>query len=207
MATFESLINRVKQECPSLPTVTALEALREAVREFLRDSTAWRKEINYTLPIGETILDLSSVLPADSEVLRINFGYCDNNPIYKIDANQLLRAKNFSASLNDKPKYYLKNLKTIELFPAASVEVELNLNVTLISTRNADSIDDDLQDEWKKGFEAAAFFNLMMQHKKPWTNTELAAFYRERYLSYLNTAKGEAITSDNAAKTVITPFA
>ncbi|TQV82859.1 hypothetical protein [Aliikangiella coralliicola] len=205
MASFDSLVLRVKQECPSLMDITATSAVRDAVREFLRSTEVWQTEIEYTLPGNTAFLDLSTLLPTDAEVMRISSAFAAGIPLRKATPDTLLKAKNRFVS-SSTPRLILQRLLTFEVFPVNSVATEIKLNVILRPSKSSNYIDDAVLDEWEEGFAAATLFKLMMQPKKPWTNPESASFYRGRYFTNLSQAKGQALTANGAEQQQFNKF-
>jgi len=199
MATLDSLVSRCLQEAPGLPKSSALSVVRRVAREFFIETGAWKKEVPYSLPIDTAIVDLSGVLSAGTTISNVIAIHKGLTPLREIPLSQLVKIKASSVNYNE-PRFYAKNIQTIEVYPSVSVVTELTFLVNLTLTADSNYIDDDVELNFRDAIVFGALFNLLMQKNKPWSDPQGSMDYRQRYFSLKSIAKTESISEHNTAR-------
>lgn len=185
---FDALIESVKQECPSMINITAAKYVREAVREFLLETEAWRVKVNFNLYPDENYLSFDHLTPINSEVVRLSSVFANDVELEKRSFKEVggLKISNLFKGL---PRYFSQKLTSFEVFPAPNERVSITADAVLIPEKNANIVHTEVYELFEYAFKAGALFKLMSQVGKPWSNPQRAEHYRERFSTAISREK------------------
>lgn len=186
---YSALIPEIMPDVTGAPIPLITRAIRESVREFCRQSTAYRQTIgadNLTWLAGEYTItipdgfDLESVVsPMVLQDTEESYDIHGRSPEY-LDANHA----GWRTVIDDKPGYFAMLSDTaFVLTPDTGTDRSDNLTVTLMLTPSRDSttISDDFGNRWFDYLSAGSKYFLMIQPGKTWSNPDLALYNKAKW--------------------------
>lgn len=198
MALLTALVPDVRVEIPEAASFVAERQLLRAAREFLEESRAWRANIQISTVGGTSTVDLSAILPLDTELVDIV-------SIKNVDGSAPLTPRTFiwmdknqadwrtETSLN--AQWYvleLNNIIRLVPTPSTSIAGQYNLRVAVKPTLTAAVIDDVVVNKYDEVLIHGALSKLYVMPRKPWTDNNLAAFHMNAFRAAFAPARTEA---------------
>lgn len=198
MATISDLVLDVQARIPEIPTFVARREFIRAAREFCEKTRAWRVDIQISVTAATPTVDISGLLPANTELVDIismknfdggapvvprTYAWLDINTSdwrseealdanwYILDGNNVIRFI-YTPSTTVANKYY------------ARVAVKPVLAATVLDDVMANKYDETLVD--------GALQRLFSLPRKPWTDLNLAVYHGNRFMIAIEPARTEA---------------
>jgi hypothetical protein len=188
MATsYDVLLPEVYQECPGVTTPSALLAIRNAVRHFCEESTAWR----YDVPLISTVTDQINVgeyklsIPLNTQIVSVV------PPIQHNDLNVVNKTRHWLD--NNEVKWRTMTGAQATYFTMISVDVlrlvpytiiakpnSLRVAVALKPTRTSTDYDDYIHNEYGDVITNIAKSLLMLMPGVEWSNPQLGQYYKQK---------------------------
>lgn len=193
MATaLSTLVPDIRTHIPELPSFVADRELLRAAREFCEETRAWRANINvttvastatYTLsvPTNTELVDVISMKKSDGStpVVPRTFKWLDEN------------LADWRTTTSDTANYYvLESNNVVRLVYTPAAAVTYNTRIAVKPTLSATTLDDVLVNKYREPLISGALGLLFMIPRKPWSDTNLAAFHTGMF----NMAKAGART-------------
>lgn len=154
--------------CPS-PVVN--ESLRRGLREFCRESEAWRETLSTTTVADQTEYTISSLITGDGRIQRVREIRVSDNALHP--------------SL-----YTVEDDRTLTFKNALAGSETMEVDVSLLPTERWDTIPDTLADEWGDAPKAWALAHLKAMPRTPWADPDGAQYWRDTYRGYVIQALG-----------------
>ncbi|MGZ4968034.1 MAG: hypothetical protein ACXV8O_01345 [Methylobacter sp.] len=204
---YNDLINDIVPDCPGVPVPIALRAIREAVRKFCKESTAYRKRLSasdlsysngvytITVPHGAQIETVISPMVFDGS-------YTVGDEFYKIQQTNVKGASpewmdinrpgwRTAEKFNIVDHFVMLSSNTFVLTPDSGTDRSENLSISLvlIPNRSSETIDNEFGNRWFDELVAGAKYLLMVMPDAEWTNPKLAEFYHNKFEVGIEEAK------------------
>lgn len=195
---YSALINDIVPDCPGVPVPVAIRAIREAVRTFCKESTAYRKrlapgDITYAagvytiaIPTGSQIETIVSPISYDDTDAHVDiYGaspeWLDvHYPGWRTDTR------------SDLPGYFVTlTTNTFRFTPEDGTNrtAQLGISLVLQPDRTTTMLDDEFGNRWFDTLVAGAKYLLLVMPKAEWSNPNLAAFYKDKFENGIVEAK------------------
>jgi len=167
VTTIDNFLPMVVSELPGFDSALTLQNLRIAVREFCKDTEMWTKQLD---PINEVKDQAGYTLDPDEE-----------------DSVSILRI--IEVELEDgiiDPHYYRMDNEITLVFEEGSIpdkdkDDAIEVKVVLRPMYNAVNIPTWMFERWGNTIMAFAKYKLMLMPRKPWSNPEMAIYYKKEY--------------------------
>lgn len=198
--TYDDLINDIVPDCPGVPVPVAIRAIREAVRQFCRKSSVYRQKLTAAdLTYADGVYTIA--IPANTQIISVVSplvidGTDNANPSKAFGASSewldINRHGWRSAETCDWAEHFVMlSTNTFALVPDSGSDRSDDMAVTLIlmPDRTTTTLDDDLGERWFDELTAGAKYLLMVMPEKPWSNTNLAKFYYDKFTTGLDAAR------------------
>ena len=178
--SFDLFLPEVLPHVPGCPVVIALNAIRNACREFCRMSTIWREWLgSLTSVVDQPTYTL--LVDAGTEVVIPTKVRYDSNDI-EVTARELLDHffPNWEDSESGTPTHYLVETPgSIRLYAppstviSSAIEVEAALKPSVVAT----TVGDVVYNDWLEAIAAGALSRLMRVPKADWSDIKLSVYY------------------------------
>lgn len=164
MAAIEDFLRTVRPAVPGCPLDLALNAAREALREFCTRTQLWRAALApLDLQAGKAEYDLAP--PADAEVAQVREVHYRGRALQARRVEDLQHLGEWrNADPADALQCYLIPTPTVIRFypaPATDQAAAVVIHAALRPTRLAADCDDVLLDQWEATIAAGARFRLL----------------------------------------------
>lgn len=199
MTALSAFVPDVRVEIPEIPSFVAERQLLRAAREFCEETRTWRVDIQITTVAATATTNLTSLLPANTELVDIvsikniddggtppapsTFAWLDKN-VNDWRSNEALNAKWFVLDGNN----------TLRLVPTPSTAVtnQYFLRVAVKPLLSATVIDDVVANKYDELLIHGALAKLFLLPRKPWTDAGLAQYHQSIFLNGIPPARTEA---------------
>lgn len=204
---YSALIPEIMPDVAGAPIPLITRAIRESVREFCRQSTAYRQaidaanlswaggEYSITIPTGfdlETVVSpmvLQGSYTVDAQTFTDTcFNIHGRSPEY-LDANHPGWR---TAISSDTVEYFaMMSDASFVLSPDTGTDRTANLFVTLVlsPSRTSTTISDAFGNKWFDHLTAGAKYFLMIQPGKPWSNPDMAVYNKSKWEKGIDEAR------------------
>ncbi len=184
-------------ELPGCTPAMILQALQRANRQFCMDTEAWVEDRTLDIVADQTEYTLNPTWDAD---------------IRRVKELRLNNAENIAAGNMghvQAPEFYqFQPPNTLvledEIKPSESVTKGLEIEVIIIPSLNATSIDPGFVEQWVDAIMGWAMHNLMTMERKKWSNPNRAQFYWLQYMKGWTRAKSEKTRKHTKRSTDLT---
>lgn len=216
---YGSLYNDILIDCPGVPFPTAIRAISEAVRKFCKESSAYRHavlstEISYSAGVYSISIPTNTQIVSVVSPMTMAGTYSVTDPVtgvtstYPVDPKTIYGANPQWMDINhpgwrdwtdtNEVRYFvIESTNTFILTPDSGTNRAANLAIQLIlmPTRTATTLNDDFGERWFDYLVAGAKFSLLTIPKSTWTNNELAQYYLAKFDAGISEAKTYAKTA------------
>ncbi len=204
---YDDLINDVVLDCIGVPVPVALRAIREAVRKFCKESTAYRKrltasDLSYTDSVYTIKIPIGAQIETVISPMALNGSYTVGGVPYEAKQASIQGASAEwmdinrhgwrSATSSDKVEHFVMlSANTFVLSPDSKTDRSANLSISLALMPNLSSntIDNEFGNRWFDELVSGAKYMLMVVPKAEWSNPELAQFYKAKFDAGIEEAK------------------
>ena len=185
MATsFEAFLPEVMPNVAGCPEMVAINAVRQACREFCTRTTIWRS----TLAAIDSVLGqptYSIVLASGSEVvLPLHVEYNDIHLSPTTEEKLEDAYPTWRDASNGTPTMYLIETKgTIRLHvpPDSAITGGISVRVALRPTMTADTVEDIVYTDWSERIADGALARLTKMAGKDWSNPQLGIYHETQF--------------------------
>lgn len=200
-------VNDVALYNTGCPQPVILRAVREALRTFCQDSTAYRKTLSnldmayasglytITIPTGTQILSVISPMALYGSYVGtdgLTYSY-DNITIQGTNPEWLdIRYPEWRGAVGNQPAFFvMQSNNSFILTPDSGVSQTANLKVTLIlePDRTTATFDDEIGTRFFDAIIAGANVPLMLMANADWANPQLAQIYKAKFDDGIQKAK------------------
>jgi hypothetical protein len=181
MKPWSDFYDLLSPDVPNCPQPAQEQALRQSAIAFCEQSLAWK----YTLPdFDVTVASADYDFPdiTDAVVHAIVFAEFNDQEIDVNTAQDDMRIWNWRHQPGS-PEYVLGGPKSFKLVPTPDLEGTLTMEVALKPSPTAETIDDDLYDEFREAIVHGALSRLMLSPKKPYTDTNLGTYHAQQFVA------------------------
>jgi len=178
---INDLLPQVTPECEKVSTLLAVNALRNAARHFCEESTAWRKQLDPINIVNGGTYTLA--LPTNSQLVSVIKPVIHNGKpvgyksLHELDNDYLL----WRDKRGEQAEFFtMLSATSLRLYPAPSIPKTgaLLVQVALKPSMSSLVIDDYIAGDYGEHIANLAKAILMAMPGKPWSNPELAIYYR-----------------------------
>lgn len=201
MASYESFLSRVMPHVIGAPEPLALQAISDATIEFCEKSLILQRDHDPVTVIAN-VVDYDLEPPTGYLVVKVMRAWLDNiklnpaAPDFVADAGVYNRLySSYSAGPSTPRAYVQKDPRSISLWPVADKKYAngLTMRVALKPTRAAETVEDEIYEDYVETIAAGAISRLMLSPEKPYTNEKLAIYYGGKFTQGLNVARSRAL--------------
>lgn len=181
MKPWSDFYDLLAPDVPGCPDAAKEQALRQAAIAFCEQSLAWK----YAHPDIEIVIGQDEYPfdpPAGAVVHTVTYAtFADNELNVMVDE--------YSMGIWDwrnqdgVPQYVLGGPTSLRLVPAPNVEGTLKLEVILKPSPDAETIDDDVFNEYREAIVHGALGRLMASPKKPYTDLQLSTYHMQQFFA------------------------
>lgn len=179
---------------PGCPDPTMERALRDAAREFCRETYAITETTDaITTVANEATVELTELATAQKEIVAALSTYVDGVMIQSIPRDSLrVRVPNYPSSDTGKPLVaYSEGEVRMRLYPVPDDAYDVIFEVATAPTARATQIDDDLGNRWKHAVIGRAVSILCQQPGTSYYDPTLAAAQYRFFMDGRNKARIE----------------
>lgn len=198
MAALISLVEDVRASIPDIPSFVAERQLLRAARAFCQETRAWRVNIELSVTTTIATINLTSLLPANTELIDIismkNTGGGDppaKTTYAWLDKN----TSDWRSETDLNARYYLLDgNSTVRLVPTPSVTTAYlyDLRVSVKPLLTATALNDLLVNRFREELIHGAMGHLYLIPRKPWTDLNLATYHQAQFMSSWPAARAAA---------------
>jgi len=199
MAAITTLIPDVRVHIPEIPVFVASRELIRAAREFCEMTRAWRVDISIGVTASVATVDLTSLLPATTELVDIISikNILGGQPV--VPRTQAWLDTNLTQwrTLEDlNANYYVQSGNNVIRFvytPSTTIANKYYARVAvkpLIATTT--TIDDVIVNKYDEVLVHGALARLFVIPRKPWTDPNYATFHKHLFDQSIGPARTEA---------------
>lgn len=198
MATaISTLVPDVRTHIPEIPSFVAQRQLLRSIREFCEETRGWRSSITLTTTANAATISLAALIPTTTELVDvISLKKTEGGaPVVPrtyvwLDENRT----NWRSETGTTAMYYvLDTNNTLRLIPTPSATgTTYYARVAVKPTLSATSLDDVLVNKFREAFIHGALGLMFMIPRKPWSDTQMAAFHTGMFNAAMVSAKAEA---------------
>lgn len=180
MKPWSDFFDLLSPDVPNCPQSMQTLALRQAAIAFCEQSQAWRyQHDDITVIVGTSDYDYAP--PPNSVVHAIDYAEFNDFEIEVMTAQDDVWLWNWRHQ-DGSPQYIVGHPTYLTLIPTPNIPGTIkNLSVILKPSPLADSIDDDLFNEWREAIVHGALARLMSSPKKPYTDLQLATYHQQQF--------------------------
>lgn len=179
---------------PGCPTTTMERALREAARQFCRETYAVFEATDpETTTAGEPEIDLKGLVAGQKEVVAVLEVLVDGIAA-RPQSRDWLRASNpaYASLAPGRPRGTYRTGETkLTLWPTPDAAYEVQFTVATAPTAGATQLEDDLVNRWKFALIGRATALLSIQPDVSYSNPKLHDWGMAQYLSGVGKARIE----------------
>ncbi|AXQ30449.1 hypothetical protein D0B54_17975 [Solimonas sp. K1W22B-7] len=191
MGALESLLPLCRRQAQGCPDFLLLDALRQAAREFCRDSWFARRTLEVSLLPGVSHYDLTPP-DADEEVIGVDAAEYRGRPLQPADPRQLPQRSGRPACFLWLPP------ATLELLPyppadASGLDEPLRVSAVVQPTAQAQTLGDDLLQHWDQALAHGALARVCAMEGAAWSSPQLATRHDLLFYAARINAKGSAL--------------
>lgn len=189
MAALAELHNRILVAAPAAPEFMVVEAVRDAVQEFLSYTHAW----NATLAVEADADDPEMVLPVPrgAEVIHVRSITLGGHTLRPINAREFSDTTARAGGTGQPVVYQYLGGATVDLYPAPMVSMEGSASVAFKLSRTGDTLPDEVFDLWRTAFVDGALANVLAA-ATGWGNMSVAKYHADRWQGSLRQARARA---------------
>lgn len=201
MASYESFLPYVMPHVIGAPEPLALQAIGSSVIELCEKSMILTRDHDPVTVIAN-VVDYDLEPPTGYLVVKVMKAWLDNikldpaAPDFVADAGVYNRLySSYSAGPSTPRAYVQKDPRSISLWPVADKKYAngLTMRVALKPTRAAESVEDEIFEEYVETVAAGAIARLMLMPEKPFTNAQGSVVQRAQFMQGLNVARSRAL--------------
>ena len=198
---YSDFINDVVMDAPGAPVPVVTRAIREAMRIFCKESTAYRKklaptDLSYDTVTGLYTITIPTGFQLETVISPIVFSDGINTKTVQGASPEWLDINHtgwrIAASLVDVAYFAMLSTNTFKLAPDNGVDRKASLTVSLVLMPDRTALptmDDEFCNRWFDSIVAGAKFLLMVQPGSEWSNPDLAAFFKTKFDDGIQEAK------------------
>lgn len=179
---------------PGCPEPTAERALRDAARQFCRD-TYVIAELSEEIPTaaGDPTVALSDLAESQREIVGVLEMYLDGRIIKQVSRDWLRnKSRKFSSALAGTPsEAYSIGETQLRLSPTPDDAYTLQFLLATAPTATATQIADDLGNRWKHALIGRAVSILCAHPEREYTNLKLVDYGARQYFAGVGKARVE----------------
>lgn len=180
MAVWADFYPQLMPSVRGCPNPTANLALCEAAREFFRRTRLWREWLDpVTVQDGQREYDLD--MPSGSVVVRVEACTSNGRPMDVLSANEL--ESDFTAHDQSGAGIVSKDRVTFHLTRLVPTGSVLQARVSLMPSKAASGIPNDLYEQHCEDIVAGAKHRLMLLPNTDFNNPSLAGFEGDKFQS------------------------
>lgn len=186
----------------------ATTAVRHSAVEFCERTTFWQETQDAVTVTGADFpYDLEA--PSGARVIQVMSVAINGTPVAPVSMDELDTAVlNWRDSVGSNPAgYYQLSPYQMGLYPALNTSVEMVLRAAYAPTRTAKAIEEFVYQVHVETISSGALYRLMAMPGQPWSNPELAAFYRSKFQQGVMDAQIEANKTFGRARMSVIPRA
>jgi len=191
MAEINDLIHQVMVSVTGAPEPLAVEAYRNAARQFFSETKLWRKDVDTftsTLQSGEFTLESGN---SDEEVFDISFSQHGSVRLMRSNLEKAYRTRTTGSGT---PKYYAIKPGGVAVYaPAPNDASQLTALGIVRPTTDAMAISDDLVAEYHTVIEQGAMANLLAAPGQAWSSPELATYHQQNFITAIEDFLSRAV--------------
>lgn len=191
MGALESLLPLCRRQAQGCPDFLLLDALRQAAREFCRDSWFARRTLEVSLLPGVSHYDLVAT-DADEEVIGVDAAEYRGRPLQPADPRQLPQRRGRPACFLWLPP------ATLELLPypsadATGLEEPVLVTAVVQPTAQAQTLGDDLLQRWDQALVHGALAQVCAMEGAAWSSPQRVPRHDLLFYAAKINAKGNAL--------------
>jgi hypothetical protein len=206
MTAITAVYPKVRVEAPGVPEPLLAEMVGDSLREFFRDTEAWRHTVSslldWTTAATFPTLTQGVELPANTRVLRVDevkyAGDSTNLKVVPYSTRQQLDGEfpDWEVRTGTSPQRWTNdgNAGTPRIIPIADANVtcSLQVRVSVVPTSSMTDVPDWWYDEFHDIWAYGALARLLRMPGRDWTNQALGAYYEQKELGGISMAKSRA---------------
>lgn len=198
MGLISTLVPDVRVEIPEIVGFVAERQLLRSLREFAEKTRAWRENLTITTVAGDATIDLTTLLPAFTELVDVISIRNIGGSAPPIPRTFIWLDKNVSdwrsSTALDAKWFVLDGNNTVRLVPTPSAEVidHYTMRLALKPMIGATAIDDVILNKYDEVLIHGALSKLFAMPRKPWTDASLAGFHLSLFMAAIPGARTAA---------------
>ena len=174
MATMQDFHPWVQLDCPGVPDPVMNDAILKGAREFCKLTHAIEYDLVLTTVAAQG--DYTLTLPADTEVLDVRYVKRGASDFLSPQTQDFIDAQGANSGAPSMFTVLEELPLELRVFPTPATVESLTVQLVLMPTTTAATVDDRLLAWYQEGVTTYAKYYLMTQPAKPWTNEATAAF-------------------------------
>ena len=197
----------VLPELPGVQQAMARHHVKLAAIEFCRRSWAWIIDQG-PIPVSANVAEYDWNRPANTDVARVIVAWLEGRRVESLTRKELSARFGDYKNLSGSPEYYLQdspNKLILVPKPNSTIMAGVTAVTALQPKRAATGLETTIRERWGDVIAAGAKYRLMRMPKKPWTDKDIAAVYRQEFEDGIAQAKLEVTRSFSGARMRVRP--
>jgi hypothetical protein len=179
MKLWSDFYDLVMPDLPGCPFVMIDNALRQSAISFCEQSLAWRWDHpDIAVAAGTAAYDFAP--PVDAAVHGIIHAALDGKQIESHAGGSNIMIADWR-NRSGAPRYILGGPAAVTLVPNPDAAGTLTMTVALKPSPASTGVDDSQFNEYREAIIHGGLARLMLSPKKPYTNTQLAAYHQQQF--------------------------
>lgn len=200
---YTAWYNEVLPHLPGCPEPLALNAIRNAVIEFMERSWVFSDFLD-AVSVNATIADIEFETPDDLLVSKLLTAWYDDAKlvIKTPDEMEEIFGQNWSTKTGTPTHATQLNERELRLvpIPAADLQNALLMRVTFKPTRDSTAVDERIFEEYLEPIACGALAKLFILPQKPWTNPEASKWHSDKFNEGIDKARQKALKGFGRAR-------
>ena len=178
MTPWSAFYDLLSPDVPGCTQIAQTIALRRAAIAFCEQSMAWRTS-HAPIAVVSGTAEYDFVPPAQAVVHTVTYAQFEGEEL-EITGESDIRFHDWRIQTGT-PQYLMGGATALTLAPEPDADGTLTLLVALKPTPGATEIDDLIYNEFSDVVVHGALARLMLSPKKPYTDSQLAAYHQHQF--------------------------
>lgn len=206
MKSYEEFFSWVLPEVAGCPEITAIQSIRDSVIQFCELSLIHQVDhdpISVTAKISD--YDIESPLTY-CRVVKVMKAFYKGKELDAAGPDEVVdpavyntNIGGYTPSYSTPTAFFQKDTTSLTLMPIPdqTLASAITMRIALVPTRNSNSCEDFLFEQWVEPISAGAVARLQLSSGRPYSNPQAASANQARFMSGVNVARSRAVRGFN----------
>lgn len=205
--SYEKFFSNVMPEVPGCPEITAFNAIQNAAIEFCEKTFILQRDHD-PVTILQGIVDYDLEPPTDYLVVKVMKAWLEGNELTALAPDMVNGPEVYNrlfSSYTPQPTtpnaFLQKDVRTVSVWglPDKKYPNGLTMRVALKPTRDAETIEDEIYEDYYEAIASGALARLLNSQGKPYSSRDGAALADRQFRQAINVARQRATHGNTRA--------